>query len=201
MAKAAGKRVGNWLRNQSTKELIAEFENLTYSDPSKLKPALITQQGKYGGGTWAHPDIAIQFAQWCSPGFALQVSRWVREWLTSGKAPVASESEELEFSKGEFCDLYCKAKVALALFDFEKAYPSGLAGAIAAFEHLYKQHLICLPHYVYQLLPNLDRKSLRILYTLFCKDPSMVEMGKAIRALGERKPNVKKVRQEFPYYV
>ncbi|MGB3766559.1 MAG: KilA-N domain-containing protein, partial [Phormidesmis sp.] len=41
-----------------------------------------------GGGTWAHPDIALQFAQWCSPVFALQVSRWVREWLTSGPSPL-----------------------------------------------------------------------------------------------------------------
>lgn len=96
MAKATGKRIDNWLRLQSTKELIAEFDSqIASSDLRKQSPvALITvtsgikgQRG--GGGTWAHPDIAVQFAQWCSPAFALQVSRWVREWMTSGRGPMA----------------------------------------------------------------------------------------------------------------
>ena len=95
MAKATGKRIDNWTRLQSTKELIAEFDRqITSSDPREQLPALITvtsgiegQRG--GGGTWAHPDIAVQFAQWCSPTFALLVSRWVREWMTSGRGPMA----------------------------------------------------------------------------------------------------------------
>jgi hypothetical protein len=80
---------------QSTKELIAEFDSqIASSDLRKQSPALITitsgiQGQRGGGGTWAHPDIAIQFAQWCSPTFALQVSRWVREWVTTGRSPLA----------------------------------------------------------------------------------------------------------------
>lgn len=93
MANAAGKRIGNWLRLQETQNLIAEFnlqQETVYSDPSKRSPALVTIRGGIeGGGTWAHPDIAIQFAQWCSPAFALQVSRWVREWMTTGRNPLA----------------------------------------------------------------------------------------------------------------
>lgn len=95
MAKATGKRIDNWTRLQSTKELIAEFDRqITSSDLREQLPALITvtsgiagQRG--GGGTWAHPDIAVQFAQWCSPTFALLVSRWVREWMTSGRSRVS----------------------------------------------------------------------------------------------------------------
>lgn len=94
MAKATNKRIDNWLRLQSTQELIAEFDSqqsLHSSDLRDVNPALVTSQARLdrGGGTWAHPDIAIQFAQWCSPGFALQVSRWVREWMTSGRSPLA----------------------------------------------------------------------------------------------------------------
>lgn len=101
MAQATNKRVDNWLQNKSTQDLIAQFNlevsynsSATTLDSSELtkdrslnssndQPALITSDTKVslGGGTWAHPDIAIQFAQWCSPTFALQVSRWVREWL------------------------------------------------------------------------------------------------------------------------
>jgi hypothetical protein len=96
MADATSKRIDNWLRLQETKELIAEFDkqNIASSDLRKQsKQAIITvtsgvkgQRG--GGGTWAHPDIALQFAQWCSPSFALQVSRWVREWMTTGYNPL-----------------------------------------------------------------------------------------------------------------
>lgn len=93
MADATGKRIDNWTRLQETKDLIAEFER-QQSDPSDVRDrseALITLKGGTGGGggTWAHPDIAIQFAQWCNPAFALQVSRWVREWMTTGKSPLA----------------------------------------------------------------------------------------------------------------
>jgi hypothetical protein len=91
MADATGKRVDNWLRLQETQELIAEFDIQRQSNPSDLRdltPAIDAKRGQ-GGGTWAHPDIAIQFAQWCSPAFALQVSRWVREWMTTGRTPLA----------------------------------------------------------------------------------------------------------------
>lgn len=92
MADAAGKRLDNWLRLQETRDLIDQFErdqNLNPSDLRDLKPALISKRGRFDGGTWAHPDIALQFAQWCSPAFALQVSRWVREWMTTGANPLA----------------------------------------------------------------------------------------------------------------
>jgi hypothetical protein len=93
MANATGKRIDNWLRLQETRNLIAEFDvqqETVSSDLRKRFPALLTiRGGKEGGSTWGHPDIAIQFAQWCSPTFALQVSRWVREWMTTGRNPLA----------------------------------------------------------------------------------------------------------------
>lgn len=90
MAQATGKRIDHWLNNKSTQDLIAEFNlEVSYNSADRTRnssndqPALLTSDTKVslGGGTWAHPDIAIQFAQWCSATFALQVSRWVREWL------------------------------------------------------------------------------------------------------------------------
>jgi hypothetical protein len=85
MADATQKRIDNWTRLQETTSLLREFRN----DPIyQGADPIITVEGR-GGGTWAHPDIALQFAQWCSPGFALQVSRWVREWMTTGRNPLA----------------------------------------------------------------------------------------------------------------
>ena len=92
MADVAEKRIDNWLRLQETKELIAEFEGqvVDSSDLRNRPKSLVKLKwGSRGGGTWAHPDIAIQFAQWCSPAFALQVSRWVREWMITPKDPLS----------------------------------------------------------------------------------------------------------------
>lgn len=96
MAQATGKRVDKWLENISTQELISEF-NLEHTLNSWYPPALLSDKvnAKYGGGTWAHPDIAIQFAQWCSPSFALQVSRWVREWLSGANAFSQMDDDQL----------------------------------------------------------------------------------------------------------
>ena len=38
-------------------------------------------------GTWIHPDLSINLAQWCSAKIAWHVSKWVREWLTTGRTP------------------------------------------------------------------------------------------------------------------
>lgn len=40
-------------------------------------------------GTWAHPKIAIRFAQWCNVKFAIQVDFWIDELLNTGKVELA----------------------------------------------------------------------------------------------------------------
>jgi hypothetical protein len=87
MAKACGKRIDNWMRLKETTSLLREFaQSLEYEG---LIP-VITIEGRHGG-SWGHPDIAVQFAQWCSPSFALQVSRWIHEWLLTGKNPIHAD--------------------------------------------------------------------------------------------------------------
>jgi hypothetical protein len=99
IAKPFWKRLDNWTRLQSTKELLAEFQrdpaysgkkgviavvgrNLAPSDLRYLNLLGVTEPKQ---GTWGHPDIGIQFAQWCSPGFALWVSRQIRHLMTYGE--------------------------------------------------------------------------------------------------------------------
>lgn len=88
LADASGKRIDNWKRLKETTSLLREFSSsLEYQG---IQP-LVEIEGR-NGGTWAHPDIAIQFAQWCSSAFALQVSRWVREWMmTTRENPIPIE--------------------------------------------------------------------------------------------------------------
>jgi len=112
MSVAYGKKIDSWLRTKETLELfvaLASDMEINYSDLSnldiptlsgskysKIFAGLIISKGgspENGGGTWLHPDLAVQLAQWCSPVFAIQVSRWVREWMTSAYNPIQLEAD------------------------------------------------------------------------------------------------------------
>jgi hypothetical protein len=109
MCVAHGKEISDWFRNRETIELL---EALALDLDLEINPGIsqdsnaarisaaypelvISKRGspKNGGGTWLHPDLAIQLAQWCSALFAIQVSRWVREWMTTGQNPVWSQAD------------------------------------------------------------------------------------------------------------
>lgn len=91
--------VKNWLRNRSTIEYLGlweelnnpdfnrvefdQFRNAAGSNAFVLSPqkwikstgaiGLISKAGRYGGGTYAHKDIAFEFASWVSPEFKLYI--------------------------------------------------------------------------------------------------------------------------------
>ena len=101
IAKLYGKRIDNWTRLQGTKELFEAFAE----DPAYrgLKPTVdraLQNEGTgrfvAGGGLYAHPDIAIVFAQWCSPALALWVSRQIRHLLTYGEVNLHHEEWTIE---------------------------------------------------------------------------------------------------------
>lgn len=119
MCAAHGKEIKDWLRPKQTFDLFSTLsddlgiksnrDNYPHSDKTRVSvsdyarafPGLITvRKGspENGGGTWLHPDLAIQLAQWCNPFFAIQVSRWVREWLTTGQAPKETGAKNISTS-------------------------------------------------------------------------------------------------------
>ena len=55
----------------------------------KIEVVQITK-GRYGG-SWVHPDLAVQIANWLSPTFALKISKWVREIAITGTVTVGQE--------------------------------------------------------------------------------------------------------------
>lgn len=110
MAVAHNKNIADWFRNQETIELLIAlaydlglpvpnygiFHNSSITALSATFPELINvKRGspENGGGTWLHPDLAIQLAQWCNKPFAIQVSRWIREWWNSSYNPSQLESD------------------------------------------------------------------------------------------------------------
>ena len=111
LCKAGGKRLKNWLITESSVELISilteELNAMTVSEeatvpflkgrilPFKKIEVVAVEKGKYGG-SWVHPDLAVQIAQWVSPVFALRVSKWVRELATTGTVTVGQEKTNLQ---------------------------------------------------------------------------------------------------------
>lgn len=89
--------VQNWMRTRSTVEFLGlweklhnlnfnsvefdAFKNESGSNSFSLTPqrwiektnavGLVSKAGRYGGGTYAHKDIAFEFASWISPEFKL----------------------------------------------------------------------------------------------------------------------------------
>lgn len=114
MCVAHDKKIDGWFRTAETLHLFVALAddlalNSNHSDLSNLDVArlsaskycqmfpslIVSKRGapEMGGGTWLHPDLAIQLAQWCSAAFALQVSRWVREWMTTGQNPMWKQAD------------------------------------------------------------------------------------------------------------
>jgi hypothetical protein len=109
LCKASGKDIKEWKRNKSSIDLLHAYFSLGGIPPSQLLNS--TRVGKTQN-TFAHPDIAIQIAQWCSPSFALQVSRWTRELLLFGKVEIGNEKsdKELEYKLHEQIKLLTEEK-------------------------------------------------------------------------------------------
>ena len=93
--------IQNWMRNRSTVEFLGVWESLHNPEfnrvqfeavkseaglnrfvmtPSKWIEqmnaiGMTTKAGRYGGGTYAHSDIAMSFATWISPEFQLYIMK------------------------------------------------------------------------------------------------------------------------------
>jgi hypothetical protein len=91
--------IANWLRIRNTVDFLGlweqfhnfnfkllefeEFKNQTGDNAFTLSPqkwitktnaiGIISKAGRYGGGTYAHSDIAFEFASWLSPEFKLYI--------------------------------------------------------------------------------------------------------------------------------
>ena len=91
--------IANWLRNRNTIEFLGLWEQLHNAnfkplefEEFKIKSGenaftlspqkwitstnaigIVSKSGRYGGGTYAHSDIAFEFASWISPEFKLYI--------------------------------------------------------------------------------------------------------------------------------
>jgi hypothetical protein len=106
MCKAGKKEFKNWKCLESTKKLIEalegeirisktelmesnkgrygkkilDLENETGITKSKLMDSKKGNTSKYSKGSWIHPILATNLAQWISPKFGMKVCIWIDEW-------------------------------------------------------------------------------------------------------------------------
>lgn len=101
LCKVVGKRVNHWLNLKETRNLMKELEksDAVITVSGKLIEIYKGGNDKYNQGTWIHPDLGIQLAQWCSPSFSLQVSKWVRELIITDKVELGKEKSNSELQE------------------------------------------------------------------------------------------------------
>jgi len=95
LCKAGNKRFSNWYQLDSTKELLTVLQDEFLTTGIPVVKIIDIKEGK-NGGSWIHPDLAVQLAQWISPSIAIQVSRWIRELVITGTVSLGAEKNEQE---------------------------------------------------------------------------------------------------------
>ena len=101
LCQSVGKQFSNYHGLKGTQEFIDELSAQTGVPKDHLIHIIRGGDPKLQG-TWVHPYLAINLAQWLSAKFAVKVSQWVTEWQQgSAKAilPVHLERYMLNRSK------------------------------------------------------------------------------------------------------
>ena len=90
LCKAGGKKFNDWFRLEKTKSFL-EILGGSAGYPADLLVQNITEGKNELRGTWVHPRLAVNIAQWISPLFDVQVSGWVYEIAITGTVTVGQE--------------------------------------------------------------------------------------------------------------
>ncbi len=94
LCKPFNKRPVDFFKLESAKQFIAALnseESSQFRSETSGNPAsFFTVEGR-NGGTWAHPDLALECARWLSPAFAIWTNRVIRGLLAV--APPEDDSE------------------------------------------------------------------------------------------------------------
>lgn len=81
VAEKFGKRANDFLSLPTTKEYLAALDSEAIQNTGKSGIWFRAKRGK-SGGTWLHPDLAVQFARWLDVRFSIWCDRQIREILT-----------------------------------------------------------------------------------------------------------------------
>ena len=97
LCKAGGKEFKSWNRIDKTKRFLEVL-----SSTVRILTVELLKQEQGGNGerhTWAHPQVAINIAQWISPEFDVLVSKWVYEIMLTGKVDIRDNKTTQELDQ------------------------------------------------------------------------------------------------------
>ena len=95
ICKSANKLIGHYLSNKTTQEFLAELSSVIGIPITDL--IQIVQGGDSTlQGTWVHPYVATNLAQWASAKTAVKVSIWVTEWMNGNIKPQSTMPYHLQ---------------------------------------------------------------------------------------------------------
>lgn len=147
ICKAYSRKFDSWFRTLDTLELFialgkrnklnfnpsdlrdSDIRSFSASKLSKILPDLIiVKRGspENGGGTWLHPYLAYQLAQWCDKNFALAVSEWIdlwrlkkqnSDWIEKGMDRIEGRTELKDSARVKLCDQIKKYLQEIGKYD------------------------------------------------------------------------------------
>lgn len=95
LCKAAKKRMYDYLRLENTKAFIRALESKT-----RIPASTLIQTVRGGNvelqGTWVHPFVAGNLAQWADANIAADVSIWIAEWMNGDIKPQSTMPYHLQ---------------------------------------------------------------------------------------------------------
>ena len=87
MAEASGKKVADYFRLKSTKEYLDGLSAVMGIPVTALTKGFQGGNNQKSQGTWAHPEVAIDFAKWCSVPFRIWANRTLRHVIEEQVSP------------------------------------------------------------------------------------------------------------------
>ena len=99
LCQSANKQLYKWKNSPDTEELLNYFQKTSGLPMNKIIEVRRGNTKNYEQGTWIHPDLGVQLAQWCSPIFSIQVSRWIRELTLTGSVLMGKEKSAEQLQK------------------------------------------------------------------------------------------------------
>lgn len=94
LCKESGKLIADYLRNDTTKEFLKELESDMRIPITELIQIIRGGTPSFQG-TWVHPKVAINLAQWLSPKFAVFVTNIIMGWFGGVNVRQKSKQDEL----------------------------------------------------------------------------------------------------------
>ena len=88
LCKAGSKQFKHWFSLDKTKaflQVLSSSVGIPTNELVKYNTGSIHERS-----TWAHPQVAINIAQWISPNFDVKVSAWVYEVMMTGKVDISN---------------------------------------------------------------------------------------------------------------